>query len=83
MLLFGGIFYAIFAEGTVQPWANDDSKDDDVEKTRLKWKYYPILTSCNTVSVWSRFEEQFYYVHSVNKKIYDLLTDQDLIIKFI
>ena len=36
MLLFGGIFYAIFAEGTVQPWANDDSKDDDVEKTRLK-----------------------------------------------
>ena len=36
MLLFGGVFYAIFAEGTVQPWANDDSEDDNIEKTRLK-----------------------------------------------
>ena len=36
MLLFGGIFYAIYAEGTVQPWADDDNKDDSDEKTSFK-----------------------------------------------
>ena len=36
MLLFGGIFYAIFAEGTVQPWAEEKSKEDSEETTSLK-----------------------------------------------
>ena len=36
MLLFGGIFYAIFAEGTVQPWAEEKSNEDSDEKTTLK-----------------------------------------------
>ena len=36
MLLFGGIFYAIFAEGTVQPWAEEKRKEDSEEKTSLK-----------------------------------------------
>ena len=38
MLLFGGIFYAIFAEGTVQPWAKDQNEDDSEEKTGLNTK---------------------------------------------
>ena len=39
MLLFGGLFYAIFAEGTVQPWANDDSENNSSdEKSRLNSK---------------------------------------------
>ena len=36
MLLFGGIFYAIFAEGTVQPWADDVSDNDSDEGKSLK-----------------------------------------------
>ena len=32
MLLLGGIFYAIFADGTVQPWANDVTDDDSDER---------------------------------------------------
>ena len=32
MLLFGGIFYVIFAEGTVQPWAVDDNEGDSDER---------------------------------------------------
>ena len=32
MLLFGGIFYVIFAEGTVQPWAVDSNEEDSDEK---------------------------------------------------
>jgi len=36
MLLFGGIFYAIYAEGTVQSWADDENKDDSDEKTSFK-----------------------------------------------
>ena len=39
MLLFGGIFYAVFAEGTVQAWAEEKSRDDLEEKTSLKsWR---------------------------------------------
>ena len=29
MLLFDIIFYEIFAEGTVQQWADDENKDDN------------------------------------------------------
>ena len=36
MLLFGGIFYAIFAEGTVQKWADEENKDDLDEKNSFK-----------------------------------------------
>ena len=36
MLLFGGIFYAIFAEGTVQSWAEEKINEDSDEKTTLK-----------------------------------------------
>ena len=36
MLLFGGIFYAVFAEGTVQAWAEEKSRDDLEEKTSFK-----------------------------------------------
>lgn len=39
MLLFGGIFYAVFAEGTVQPWAEEKSRDDSEEKTSLTVKF--------------------------------------------
>ena len=36
MLLFGGIFYAIFAEGTVQSWADEENKNDSDEETSFK-----------------------------------------------
>ena len=32
MLLFGGIFYAIFAEGTVQSWADEEKKTIQMRK---------------------------------------------------
>ena len=35
MLLFGGIFYAIYAEGTVQPWADNENKDNSDEKKQV------------------------------------------------
>ena len=39
MLLLGGIFYAIFADGTVQPWANDVTDDDsDERKSSESWQ---------------------------------------------
>ena len=39
MILFGGIFYAVFAEGTVQRWADEENKNDSDEKTSFKsWR---------------------------------------------
>ena len=43
MFLFGGIFYAIFAEGTVKRWADKENKNNSDEfqiLTRKKTKCY-------------------------------------------
>ena len=37
MLLFGGIFYAILAEGTVQSWADEENKNDSDENASFKF----------------------------------------------
>ena len=36
MLLFGGLFYAIIAEGTVQSWADEENKNDSDENSSFK-----------------------------------------------
>jgi len=63
MLLFGGIFYAIFAEGTVQSWADEENKNDSDENASFKfWR-----KSKQTAILFNFIIKNIYSITSVTK----------------